>query len=425
MRLNLILAASVAWTLFEPLEAPRQTTTPGAAPAPRVVLQPGDAAPPLTLDKLLQAPEPATATWDALRGRVVVLEFWATWCGPCINLGLPHLNQVAEAVAERPVTFISITDEGPERVEPFLKRKPMRGWIGLDPDRTTFDAYGVNGIPQTCVVDAQGRLVFNGAPMQVTAALLERVLAGEADAIIESSRQEAEQQRERDREFAEAELVEPAYAVVVRKLAAAPRHFRTSRGSGANVKTYESFGPGMRGVLADVWSFSPQQIDVPSAIESVALKVDAVIPTRPGLSAEAIRTMLASKVEEALAAALGVTVRREARPTTLLVLRPRPGWEEKMPRGQEPASLNSTPGMVSGQGMPLMNLGQALQRASGQMVIVEAPEADGPRNFQVRWDSADPASLAAAIESQLGLAAAQERRTVEHLVVEPAKDASR
>ena len=56
-------------------------------------VHPGTSAPPLRLTNLLQAPAGTKAEWPSLHGKVVVLEFWATWCGPCIA-NLPQLNQL-------------------------------------------------------------------------------------------------------------------------------------------------------------------------------------------------------------------------------------------------------------------------------------------------------------------------------------------
>ena len=57
--------------------------------------QVGEAPPPLGLETILQAPLGTQASWAILKGKVVVLEFWATWCGPCIA-AFPHLNEMAE-----------------------------------------------------------------------------------------------------------------------------------------------------------------------------------------------------------------------------------------------------------------------------------------------------------------------------------------
>jgi thiol-disulfide isomerase/thioredoxin len=57
----------------------------------------GSPAPSLDRLKLLQAPVGARADWASLKGKVVVLEFWATWCSPCVA-SLPHLNQLVESL---------------------------------------------------------------------------------------------------------------------------------------------------------------------------------------------------------------------------------------------------------------------------------------------------------------------------------------
>src|SRR5580700_3156835 len=91
----------------------------------------GTPAPSLTRIQLLQAPTAARTDWDSLRGKVVVLEFWATWCAPCIA-SLPHLNQLVETLDPARFQFISIDDEDPKVVQAFLARKKIGGWVGVN-----------------------------------------------------------------------------------------------------------------------------------------------------------------------------------------------------------------------------------------------------------------------------------------------------
>lgn len=79
----------------------------------------GDQAPPIELQQLLQAPEGSGTTWQSLRGKVVVLEFWATWCPSCIKV-IPHFNELADQLKDKPVQFIAITDETRDAVVSFL-----------------------------------------------------------------------------------------------------------------------------------------------------------------------------------------------------------------------------------------------------------------------------------------------------------------
>jgi len=85
----------------------------------------GDAPPAFGLEKVLQAPEGKKVGWAALRGKVVALELWATWCGPCVG-AIPHLNELADKFKDEPVQFIAVTGEDEKVIVPFLKRKAAR-----------------------------------------------------------------------------------------------------------------------------------------------------------------------------------------------------------------------------------------------------------------------------------------------------------
>ena len=141
-------------------------------------LNPGDPAPPLSLEVVLQGPEAGDVTWAALKGKAVVLEFWATWCAPCIG-AIPHWNELAEEMKGEPVRFLSIADERAETIRPYLERRPIRGWIGLDTDRSVFEAFGVEGIPHTVLVDGHGIVRAVTDPFAVTAEALRKLAAGQ------------------------------------------------------------------------------------------------------------------------------------------------------------------------------------------------------------------------------------------------------
>jgi len=129
----------------------------GAVPAMAATPTIGQPAPALTFTQLLNAPEGAKADWPSLKGKVVVLEFWATWCAPCIA-EIPHLNEIAQSVAANNVQFIAVDDEDPAVVEEFLGKKPMAAWAGVDTSKKIFEDFGVQDRPTTIVIDTQGRV---------------------------------------------------------------------------------------------------------------------------------------------------------------------------------------------------------------------------------------------------------------------------
>jgi thiol-disulfide isomerase/thioredoxin len=137
----------------------------------------GTPAPALDTVKLLQAPSGGRADWASLKGKVVVLEFWATWCSPCVA-SLPHFNQLVQSLDPAKFQFISIDDEELNAVQTFLAKKKMSGWVAVDTSGGVFGVYGIESRPTTIIVDGNGKVVAVTEIDSVSAADLQAVAEG-------------------------------------------------------------------------------------------------------------------------------------------------------------------------------------------------------------------------------------------------------
>lgn len=148
----------------------------------------GDQAPKLEVSHWLKGDPVDLAK---VRGKsIVVVEFWATWCGPCVA-AVPHLTELQHKYADKGVIVVGVTSEDPnntlERVKAFVSQRgdDMGYRVGFDKpakmDRTFMEAAGQTGIPTAFVIDKSGRVAWIGHPDEGLEKVVAKLVAGTFD----------------------------------------------------------------------------------------------------------------------------------------------------------------------------------------------------------------------------------------------------
>ncbi len=93
-----------------------------------------------------------------LRGKTVLLDFWATWCPPC-RRAMPHIQKVHEEYQSLGLVVLGINYESPDKPRSFIGKHGYTFTTLSDPGRKVTDAYGVASIPTTVIIDGEGTVV--------------------------------------------------------------------------------------------------------------------------------------------------------------------------------------------------------------------------------------------------------------------------
>jgi len=100
-----------------------------------------------------------------LRGQVVLVNFWATWCPPC-RKEMPDLEALYNRFKDQGLVIVAISDEEAAKVTPFIAERKISYPIVLDPGRKVNDLFVVEGIPKSFVYDREGKLVAQSIDMR-------------------------------------------------------------------------------------------------------------------------------------------------------------------------------------------------------------------------------------------------------------------
>jgi len=119
----------------------------------------GEIAPEIRADRWYNSPGPVSLA--QLRGRVVVVEFWATYCGPCHAIQ-PKLAAIHQRLSPKGLVLISMSDEPEAIVTPFVSKKPASYIMSAGGD--TPRRYGISGIPSAFIIDRNGVIAWRGNP---------------------------------------------------------------------------------------------------------------------------------------------------------------------------------------------------------------------------------------------------------------------
>ncbi len=100
---------------------------------------------------------------EAGKSKIIVLDFWATWCKPCVK-AIPKISELAKEFENKGVTFIGINTDSPRnttKVRPFVSTHKIKYPVLLDIDQELMNEFLINAFPTLLIINRQGKILYS------------------------------------------------------------------------------------------------------------------------------------------------------------------------------------------------------------------------------------------------------------------------
>ncbi len=165
---GLLTLVLLATTMFWKIEKSRELPLPTIEEARRANPNVGEKERPKSVMEGKVAPDfslplmgGGTMTLSDYRGKVVLLNFWATWCPPCRE-EMPSMQKLYKHFEGKPFEMLTVSiDEKTELVEPFMKELGLTFPVAFDPGQIAAKNYNMTGVPETFLIDKEGTIMHH------------------------------------------------------------------------------------------------------------------------------------------------------------------------------------------------------------------------------------------------------------------------
>lgn len=363
-------------------------------------LKPGMEAPPIAaspLDGTHRFPG-----WEAYRGKYVVVDFWATWCAPCL-VGLEKEAALEKEFAGQPVRFMTVaTDEMP-RVKKYFAEKGLTLETYVDgDDGPTAAAYGVHVVPAAAVVDRDGHIVAVTPGGSITAEVLHQLLNGEKTATPAF-------ERANDLTWDKDQInwedgVQPTLEVLIKPISVAGGGYYYVPGS----NRISGDGVPVSAMTMAAWQTDSFHMDIRNPLPKGTYRFAVVVPKEQ-------EAELLPMFQDALERNFGFQAHWEEQERQVLVLSS--DGTKALPESTSDPLFQFERGKITFRKQPSAKLAEALPNWLKKTVVNETG-LSGTYDFDLDYVANDPKVLTDELQQKYGIAITPAKRKVRVLVVE-------